>query len=169
MRAAGTSRRKGPRHERLARAAVVGLVVYLVLVALPQAVGPSDGHEIFPFSAFSLFSKVPAAESSGHGVRFTSIDGAELEEPTYYEDLQGRLGPVPRASANDVISDLGEALDRGDADAAEESRRLLESRFMPSIESARYEVVRTRWDLRQRYECRCFVEETVLGTFELER
>lgn len=132
--------------------------------------------ERFPVFSWSLFSKVPPAERVDYSVRFTEIDGAPVDPPTYFPQLKTVFRAAGTPGAYALMKQFGSDIDLGRPRAAN-SRKLFEAAYLKDVSTARYEVVRRRYDAKDRIRCEqkgsegsdCFLEETVVGEFELGR
>lgn len=125
--------------------------------------GPRNSTEVLPFFNWSLFSRVPATEQVHYSIRLVVVDGEAIDPPVYFDEAEDILSTSKLPEANEVLQDLGAAAAAGDDVAVAEIQTLLESRFLNGLDSATYEVVRRRYDIVDRIECRCFLEETVLA------
>jgi hypothetical protein len=147
------------RSEWLVRAAVVFCLLYAVVAALTRT------DERFPLFGWSLFSEVPNPHGSDYSVRLVELDGRRLRPPQYYENAklvdQGRLVQATRA-----MTALGRTVERDpDGDAATFRAGAFEGVYLTAFERGRFEVVKRNFDIRDRFDCKCFVSETVLGEF----
>jgi hypothetical protein len=148
------------RSEWLVRA----VVVFCLLYALVAAVTRTD--ERFPLFGWSLFSQVPSAHGSDYSVRLVELDGRRLKPPKYYEDAklvdQGRLVQATRA-----MTALGRAAERDpNGDVVTYRAGVFEGVYLNEYKRGRFEVVKRTYDIRDRFDCRCFVSETVLGEYD---
>jgi hypothetical protein len=159
---AGRPRRR--RIDRLVWFVLVVLAVYGVMLARASwAVVQYDPQtEVLPFFRWDLFSRVPEPEQQYYGIRFTSLAGATLEEPVYFE--QSALPSHSNSSAHVLVQRLGQAVEDGDDDAAR-YREILESRYLDGVVGATYELVDREYDIEARLECDCFTSEVVIDRF----
>jgi hypothetical protein len=146
----------------LVRAAVVFCLLYAIVAALTRT------DERFPLFGWSLFSEVPSPDGSDYSVRLVELDGRRLQPPQYYEDAkvvdQARLVQATRA-----MTALGRAAERDpDGDTVASRAGLFEDVYLNRYESGRFEVVKRTYDIRDRFDCKCFVSESVLGEFNFE-
>lgn len=131
-------------------------------------------HERFPIFTWSLFSKVPPATSQDYSVRFSEINGRPLDPPVYFPSLKGTIASANSPSAYSLMRRLG-----GDLDAlrprAGMTRAIFEDAHLGDLDSARYQVVYRKYDLKRRFACEqagqsgadCFLEERIVGEFIL--
>lgn len=140
------------------------LAGYLGLAATS---GSSVDDEVFPFFNWHLYSSVESRVRSSIGLRLVEIDG-EPVEPFYFEQ---RPGVIPQANSPDAVVLLqrwGRQVLSGDEAGAEASRALFEGRFLRTLGSARYELVRRTFHLLERVSCEdCYLREEVIGAYEL--
>jgi hypothetical protein len=156
--------------ERLMRVALLALVAYSAVVLVDV------GHERFPIFSWSLFSKVPASTKQDYSVRFTEIDGKPIDPPMYFASLRGTLASAGSPQAYSLMRQLGSYLDSG-RPRVDLARALFEETYLTDIESAQYEVVFRRFDIKDRFECEragrdgssCYLEERVVGAYTLGR
>jgi hypothetical protein len=162
-----TERRRRRKTDRLVWLAVGILAIYSLVLArgsysFSQYRGPS---EIFPFFHWELFSRVPEPTQETYGIRFTEMNSAPLDHPVYFED--SILPTHQSSSAHAVIQVIGGAFERGDDEAVDRYRTILESRYLEPLSGTRYELVRREYDVEQRYECDCYTTEVVLAEFSM--
>jgi hypothetical protein len=150
---------------RLIAVGAAFMLVYTVVLAQKGTEKP----ETFPFTSWSLFSKVPDREGTDYSLRFTSANGAGLAEPVYFEDAEALRLPTDAPAAIEVIQQLGRHLAGDRQDQVATTRALLESKYLTAVDRADYEVVRRRYDRLERYECDCFSQVDVLDRFSLSR
>lgn len=124
--------------------------------------GPTRSPEAFPFFSWSLFSDVPAAQQTDYSIRFTSVDGVELDQPLFLEESKEFLPTANAPQAYQVAQQLGRAVDRDQILRSASSKELLDSQWLDSLREADYEIVRRRFDILERYRCDCYLEVTVL-------
>lgn len=145
----------------LALAACMALYVAVLLTGDSRT-----DSEKFPIFNWHLYSSVASETRTSTGVRFVEVNGLPVE-PFYFEE---RPGILPMASSPDAIvlqQRWGNQLLEGDDAGAAETQALFEARFMATLDSARYEVVRRTYHLLDRLTCDCYLEEEVIGAFEL--
>lgn len=164
---ASTSRRARRPTRRVVWCAIALLTVYSgFLVRGAHAFSQQrSAPEVFPFFVWELFSRVPEAEQQSFGVRLTTMNGSQLAEPVYFEDTM--LPAHQAAAAHNVIGMIAHAYQSGDADTLERYRAILESRYLYPLESATYELVDRTYDVEARYECDCYISETVVASFTM--
>ena len=145
---------------RIVAATVAVMAGYLGVLVLN---GPHNSDETLPFFNWSLFSRVPEREGTHYSIRLVEADGRPLDPPVYFDEADDILTTTQLPEASSVMQALGRAMEDGDDAAVEAARRRIESRFLAELDSATYEVVRRRFDIVDRLDCRCYDEETVLG------
>jgi hypothetical protein len=145
---------------RIVAATVAVMAGYLGVLVVN---GPRNADEALPFFNWSLFSRVPAREGTHYSIRLVEVDGSELDEPVYFDEASDIVSTSGLPEASTVMQDLGRAMEDGDEAAVDAARERLESRFLAELDSATYEVVRRRFDIVERLDCSCYLEETVLG------
>lgn len=152
----------GPRRDPADRLVVVAMAFMTLYLAVVVVNGPTK-PERYPFFSWSLFSKMPAAEVTDYSIRFTRIDGKDLDEPIYFEDANALVGTSGVPGAIDTIRNLGKSLvaDRPMQVAVSEER--LETTYLNRLVQADYEIVRRRFDILERRSCDCFLSVTVIG------
>lgn len=152
---------------RLAVAALLFLVGYSALIGYRHVAGLRHDEELFPFFGWSLFSKVPGPELVDFGVRLTAIRGEPLPEPLYYENASGHVAFPHAPDIHVLVGQLGRRLTSGDLGATAYVRKVLEDRFLDGHDHTTYEIVRRRYDALERLRCTCYLEETVVASFEV--
>ena len=145
------------------RVAVAFVAIYLGLILVR---GPEEPDQIYPVSRWELFSRVPPRERDSFSIRFVEVDGRVLDEPVYFEKADAFIANTQSPTAYAVLQDLGRSVEDGAVLRTARYQELLETASMQTISTARYEVVRRRFDILDRLECDCFLEETVLGELE---
>jgi hypothetical protein len=143
--------------QRIVAATLAVMVAYLGVIGIRRG-----EDELLPFFTWSLFSRVPEREAVHYSIRLVEVDGRTLDPPVYFDEASALLATTQLPEANTTLQDLGRAVEAGDEDAVDAARSTLESRFLNELDSATYEVVRRRFDIVDRVECDCFVEETTL-------
>lgn len=156
--------------QRLATFTAVLLLVYSLTVVRTfhgVVIENRPTPEVFPFFAWELFSRVPPAEQEAVALRFVEINGEVLDPPVYFEKADTWLSNSRSPTAYHVIRQLGSALEQSQLMRAAIKRELLESRFMQDVRTAEYEIVKVRFDILERFECDCYIEEMPLARFTL--
>ena len=148
------------RSQTVVRVVVVFLAAYGGLLLLR---GPREPEQIYPVSRWELFSRVPERERDSYSIRFVEVDGRVLDEPVYFEDADEFIRNTQSPTAYAVLQDLGRSLERGALLQAAHHQALIETAHLQQLTSARYEVVRRRFDILDRHDCDCFLSETVIG------
>lgn len=147
------------RSEWLMRAALAFCLLYGAGAVLDR------GHEVFPFFAWDLFARVPAAHGSDFSVRLVEAQGLQGRVPVWYEEshLQGDARAIQGYSA---LQRLGRSLSRGEQARSAALRKRFEVTYLSRLKRVRYEVVARTYDVRKRVDCRdCFTEIRVLATY----
>ncbi len=137
------------------------MVVYAVVLAIR---GPMNPETVFPFARWELFSRVPLEVTTSVSVRLIEVDGVVLDPPLYFDESEEHVDQPRSAVAAALMEQLGAGLRDGDVAKAARAQAQLESRFMPDIGSARYEVVLRSFRPLDRHRCDCFLSEEVLAT-----
>jgi hypothetical protein len=150
-----------------ARIVAATLALMLGYLGVLVVNGPRNATEVLPFFNWSLFSRVPAPDQVHYSVRLLEIDGAALDPPVFFDEASDLLPGAQAPEANELLQHLGRSLEAGDEAAVADARAALESRFLNGLDSAVYEVVRRRYDIVDRLECDCYLEETSLREFTL--
>lgn len=156
--------------ERLARFTAVLLLIYSLIVARGVFYVVHEERtapEVFPFFVWELFSRVPRAERESYALRFVEVNGDPLDTPVYFEKAGAFLSMSHSPDAQVVIRQIGEALAAGQPFRMTSNRDILEARFMDRLTSAEYEIVRIRFDVLDRIDCDCFIQETPIAQFTL--
>jgi len=153
------------RTRRLLTLALGSLVAYGAILSVATVVRGSA--EIFPFFSWQLFAGVPAPIDQDYGVRLTAADGRAIAPAVYFEDAASYISASHSISARALIQDLGRNLERKRSPQSARERAILESRYLQDLGSGRYQVVRRRFDVIDRVDCRCFIEEAVVAEFSL--
>ena len=138
------------------------VILYCFLGAASQKLVPGV-DEIFPFSGWSLFSKVPNLESQ-YSILIDRHQELPVDPPVSLLQAPGSMVTGNRYIARKLIQRLGRALDRGEAQEAARLRQLLEhthlrGRVHYQLRFERYEPLE-KWDTGQSRESR------VLADFE---
>lgn len=125
----------------LRRRLAILIVAYCILGAASQKLVPGV-DEIFPFSGWSLFSKVPHTETR-YSVLILRHDGRPVDPPVSLLQAPGTMVTGNRYTARKLIQRLGRAHDRGEAAEVARLRALLEGTHLQG---------RVRYELRfERY------------------
>jgi hypothetical protein len=148
---------------RLVRLGLSAGVVYAAIVGVQVARQPSDPQEIFPFYTWALFSRVPGPEVTGYGVRLIEVDGTRFDPPLPIELAEGRALHTPTIETQ--IQELGAAIEEGRPLVVERLRRRFEESALRGRD-ATYVVTWRRWDVRDRFTCRCDIEWRELARWE---
>jgi hypothetical protein len=138
------------------------LVVYFFAGNASQKVVPGV-DEIFPFFGWSLFSKVPD-EGRHYSLLIYRQDGRRILPPAPFLTAPDSLVTGNRYVARKVIQHLGEAFERGEAERAEELRRLLEANHLLG-RKVRYELVHERYQPLEMWRTGESEERRVLTVF----
>ena len=164
-------RRINPRREharyRWTNRLLVALAVAYLVMAMVRERNPG-GEEFYPFSSWSLFSKIPN-ETRDYTIRILAIDGRVTEPPVDFEEAQAMIGwPAKSHEARRCIQDLGEAVERGDAAQADHVRSYFEPLYLSGRGQIRYAVVARRYDPLERWREGRLQEVRVLREFQSE-
>ena len=132
------------------------VILYCILGAASQKLVPGV-DEIFPFSGWSLFSKVPHLESK-YSVLIDRHDGQAVEPPVSLLQAPGSMVTGNRFIARKLIQRLGRAHDRGETAEAARLRALLEDTHLQGrvgyrLRFERYEPLE-KWQTGQNREAR---------------
>jgi hypothetical protein len=151
------------RYRRTSATLVVGLVVYLTLVVDRERVAGRE--EFYPASGWSLFSKVPN-EVGDYAVRLVSVRSGRLDPPVFLEEAKNLYpGAWSSHAAHNTTQTLGQAIERGDADAAADARAMLERLYLNTRAPVTYELVARRYDPLERFRTGRIHEARTLATF----
>ncbi|HEX8520773.1 MAG TPA: hypothetical protein VF669_00870 [Tepidisphaeraceae bacterium] len=162
------TRRPSERHRyRRTNWLLFSLGAIYVFIALERERIPGR-EEVFPFAAWSLYSKVPN-ECQDYSLRVIAVRGHTLAQPVFFEDSTNLF---PTAAQNDgarmCIQRLGSAMDRHDDNAADKERREFEFIHLGGAGNVVYELVHRRYDPIQRMNTRTFLEVRSLATFQTQ-
>lgn len=118
--------------------------IYFVVAMGPK---PATALEVFPFFNWSLFSSSSASRID-RVIIIKSINGAPLDEPTYFYNTKG----IFRA-ADSKDSKLAKSVDRlavarmtKNIAAEKAVRALIEQQYMNEVETVEYDVASIRYD-----------------------
>ena len=146
------------RSEWLVRGVVVFCLLYAVLAQQTRT------EEKVPFFGWSLFSEVPQPRETNYSVRLLELDGKRFDPPVYFEEAhlvdQARLVQSTRA-----MQGFGRAAEGTDAATAAFHAQRFKDVYLTKYQTGRYEVVKRTFDIRDRFECECFIEEEVVGEY----
>ena len=151
------------RTEWVARLLVVAVLAY-------GAVAFWDyNHEVWPFFAWNLFTKVPTAHSADYDVRILEARGLRVPAPAYFEDAHIETDQVRMIQAYQTLQNWGLAHRNRDAAAESAVRKRFESLYLSRLEHVRYEFVQRVFDIRERLECaHCFTQVKVVGSYTVD-
>lgn len=133
---------------RFKLALVLGLIGY-ACIGLASLATPKS--EIFPFYSWFLFASVPGQEKK-YGLLIISVNGRSLPTPQLFEEAGDWVQISHSVNAQKVIQMMGLALRKNDLKLFEESRAILESRFLRS--STEYRLVKLRYAPLERFKNR---------------
>jgi hypothetical protein len=145
---------------RAYRISVLGIVLFAaVYPAISGGVLVRDWHggvgEIYPFAPWALFCFVPNYESD-FAVRIRAIDGRQLDQPPYFEQLPG-FDEHQKTIGRGVIEGMGSLAGDQASPAFAEQRRLFERNYLaPLGDDVRYELVRREYDVLERWKTGAF-------------
>ncbi len=146
---------------RLHRRLVLIVVLYFFLGAASQKLVPGV-DEIFPFSGWSLFSKVPSQERT-YSIVIHQHDGQPLDPPVAFLQAPGSIVTGNRYIARKLIQSLGRAHDRGEAEKVEHFRELLEPNYLRG--EVRYELLFERYRPLEKWKSGASLEQRSLARF----
>lgn len=146
---------------RLHRRLVWIVVLYFFLGAASQKLVPGV-DEIFPFSGWSLFSKVPSQERT-YSIVIHRHEGRPLDPPAAFLQAPGTMVTGNRYIARKLIQRIGQAHDRGRLEEREQLRRLLEENYFPG--SVRYELLFERYRPLDKWKTGASLERRSLAHF----
>lgn len=152
------------RSTRLVLCMAAVLAVYGAIVVQNGLRAP---RERFPFFKWELFSRIPAPQRDSYSIRLIEVNGEKLDKPVYFEDAKGIIGASKSPEGYQTLQHFGSAVEHGQFLRIANTKEILESRFMPELTQARYELVRRHFDLLERTECHCFISEKVIGEYQL--
>ena len=135
-------------------------MIYVVVSCVGRLVlRDSRNVEVFPFFAWSLYSRVPGFKSD-YGIRVVDDDGQRE-----YLDY-GRFGEFTTIGYKRVQM-LGKSVSQGASEARiAEQRRIIESIYFDDDDiELSYELMTRQYDVLDRYTSGTFVSEAVLRGF----
>jgi hypothetical protein len=138
---------------------------YALAGCLPRLLRQS---EFFPFAPWDLYSHVPN-DFADYGLRVTSLDGAPLAAPVYFEAAPDWFAQAQSILAVESIQALGRAVEGGDAAEIARARGIVERDYLAGHPRLRYEVVKRSWEPLERWRSGRFASEAVLAAFEAGR
>jgi hypothetical protein len=140
------------------------MVLFLIYVAVSAQREMVNGRdELFPFSAWSLFTIVPN-DVHDYSLRLLAINDRPVA-PEFLEQAQARgWFAANRHGAYMTVQFMGMALDRGDVTGADQQRRLLERLHLTGHGSITYELVARRYDPIDRFRSGKFEEIRTIAT-----
>jgi hypothetical protein len=140
------------------------LAGYLAIALYRESVPGRD--EIYPFSVFSLFSKVPN-QCHDFSIRIREIDGRRLSPAVSFENAESYFTSATNHGARMTIQRLGLALERRDAASASREREELESMHLGGHRSLVYEVVARTYDPLDRRRHGIVQSSRVLASYQI--
>lgn len=147
---------------RLRRRLVLILVVYFFAGAASQKLIPWV-DEVFPFTGWSLFSKVPNLDSR-YSILIDRHGRRALAPPVPFLQAPDSMVTGNRYLARKVIQRLGRAYDEGEREEAERLRQLLEHDYL--IGTAHYELVFERYQPLEKWRTGANRERRSLASFD---
>ena len=147
------------RLKRFRRFAAVLLIGHFLIAPIMKI----DGWpRTYPIDSWSLFSKVPNTITD-YSIRIVELNGVALSHPIWFE--QGTSKHSHSHSARSVTLLMGEALSKGDEREADRLRNVFQSNFVSDLPGARFELVRRRYEVLERFKTDQFDDLTVLLIF----
>ena len=146
----------------LRRRLALVVIAYCLLGAASQKLVPGV-DEIFPFSGWSLFSKVPDLESK-YSVLIERHDGQSVEPPVSLLQAPAAMVTGNRFTARKLIQRLGRAHDRGQAAEVARLRAVLEGTHLQG--SMQYQLRFERYEPLEKWRSGHNREQRELGRFE---
>jgi hypothetical protein len=130
----------------------------LATVLLPQ-------QEVFPVYSWFLFPLVPGQQTR-YALQLQEAHGQRLTGPLLYQDAEGYVANPHSVTVDELVQQLGLAVERGRADDQQRLRQVLEKNHLPS--PCRYELVAIMFDplvrwRTGRYEVRPLAQYLSLG------
>ncbi|MEM7331236.1 MAG: hypothetical protein AAF490_04020 [Chloroflexota bacterium] len=141
------------------------VLIIVIYTAVSYTTTRFRGSELFPFFNWSLFTKVPN-EKHDFGLRLLTVDGEPLSEPIYFEEADAWFDEAHSIVAYQAIQQFGSAVREADETTIEEIRPFVESTYLEN-QTVRYELVRRTYLPISRVQTGAFVNEEVLGQFEV--
>jgi hypothetical protein len=152
---------KTPLRDLRRRLALI-VILYFFLGGASQKLVPGV-DEIFPFTGWSLFSKVPSLETR-YSILIRRHEGRRLDPPVSFLQAPGSMVKGNRYIARKLIQRLGQAHDRGKAEEFGELRRLLEQNYLEG--KVRYELLFERYQPLEKWKTGESRETRSLGRFD---
>lgn len=138
------------------------VIAYCILGAASQKLVPGV-DEIFPFSGWSLFSKVPHLESR-YSIVIDRHQEAPVDPPVSLLQAPGSMVTGNRYIARKLIQRLGRALDRGEVEEAARLRQLLEHTHLRG--RLHYQLRYERYEPLEKWKTGHSRESRVLAAFD---
>ena len=145
----------------LRRRLLLIVILYFFLGGASQKLVPGV-DEIFPFTGWSLFSKVPSLENR-YSIVIRRHEGQRLDPPVSFLQAPETMVTGNRYIARKLIQRLGQAHDRGKAEELGELRKLLEQNYLRG--SVRYELLFERYEPLEKWKTGQSRETRSLGRF----
>ncbi len=147
------------------------VLVFLMVVGYSGVLlahGLNSDPELFPVFRWSLFSKVPNQVETNYGIRLLEVHGEPLAWGVYFEQSGGFGLNYSSPDASVLTQAIGAATTPGREKILADRLALFEDRFLADAAPVRYELVRRKYDVIDRYFCDCYISEEVLGEFRVE-
>jgi len=117
----------------------------------------------YPIDSWSLFSKVPN-QITDYSIRIVELNGRPLTESIWFDQSPSKHSHSHNART--VILKMGSALEDGHEREADRLQNVFLSNFVSDLPGARFEFVRRRYEVLERFRTHQFDEVTVLRTFD---
>ena len=139
------------------------LVVAHVPLALAIKLGPIDESDTFPFSSWSLYTRVPN-QSVIYSIELLRV--GDSRDLTGRDFLDSKAMGARRTGiwAHHVIQDLGHAVEAGDRDETTKLRHLFENAYLPFDRPIEYRLIRRAIDPLENLRSGKVEDERVLFT-----
>ncbi len=146
------------RHRRILFTIAAFYLLYTLIAHHGALTSPNAEH--FPVFNWALFSIV-SDEISLVDVEITALDGKSLPQPTLFFDLPGHFNAAKWRDVTilKLVYKAYRKLARGDEDAFQDYRRVLESVYLADHDLVAYRLVLNRFNPIERYR-----NGTVLST-----
>lgn len=143
------------------------VIVYVLISCTARATTHITSMvEVFPFFAWSLFSKVPN-ERNEFAIRIKEFDDETVDPPRFLGSFGPPFGKFS-STGWDILQAWGHAVSSGNEREAEERRKAFELLFLkPKVKNVEYELVKRRYDVLERWESGAVREVKLVAAFSL--